>query len=165
MNPEYILKLATTKPKKQQEPVQKRYANPLAILKANQVGLSQIELQQGSMLDNLAKITNNLKEGKIQTTTKQAKSSIPFDPTGMASMFANWHRIFPITDIKTKLAKIVNSDYVQGHGYRGCCDAIAALRAAPDPNVIKGDGQEVLSFNKNKDITSKNMSQGRHERA
>lgn len=154
MTPEYILKLATTKPKKQEEPQQKRIAGPLAVIKGNQLGLSEVDVQQGSMLDNLAKITNNLKEGKIQTTTKQAKSSIPFDPTGMASWFANWHRIFPITDIKSKLAKIFNSDYVQGHGYRGCCDAIAALRAAPDPNVIKGDGQESLSINKKGKITT-----------
>ena len=164
MKPEYILKLATTqpvnqqKPDKQQEPAQKRYVNPLAILKANQMGLSQEEIQNGSMLDNLAKITNNIKSGKIKTA---GVSSNVFSPLGLTSQIAFLHSQPTISDTASKISKILSSPWMTRQGYKGSWDAVAFANAMTDPNAMKGKGEKIFSIAKDKDIASK-PSPGRY---
>lgn len=149
MTPRLLIKLAKTT-KKPQGPIQKRFAGPLAILKATQLGLPQNSILYDSMQNIMNRITTDLITGKI-STTKQASKNV-MDPTGAVNDFAQRHTISPQDDEELKRLKALNSPFCLGLGPQGACDAMALARSIVDPNVIKGLGENVLSMNKFQNI-------------
>lgn len=156
MNPEYILKLATTEPEVYIPP---RVVPPLAQVKAQQLNVPLPELLRGSITNVMNFLTNGLKNKTI--TTKQG-SKTDLDYLGAVDRFAREHAQEPYDDEEARLLKVQNSGFGQGTGVDGICDAMALLHTISDHNVIKGKGQETLSFKKDKSMRT--IGKGRHAR-
>lgn len=163
MTPRLLIKLATA-PKKSQGPVQKRFAGPLAILKANQLGLPQNNVLYDSMQNNLNRITMDLITGKISTTKQAGLTRQLLAPVaGAVDLFADWHKPMPKNDDKSRLEAVMNSGCMTGTGLDGYCDLWALAHTMSDKNAIKGQGETIMSMNRGQDINNiKNLgSMGR----
>ena len=139
MRPSYLLKLAT----KSKEKPQQRYVPPLAQVIAQQHGVDPEHLKNRDMSAALTQLTDYAR-GKGYS--------------GACNEIARQHTITPQADNEVQ---VLNSDYAKGKGYRGACDMNALEHKIIDPNVLKGQGENVLSDKKYQNYANpKNIGKG-----
>lgn len=139
MRSSYLLKLAIS----QTNVPQQRFVQPLAQVIAQQHGVNPEHLKNRNMSEALAQLTNWAMGTGVD---------------GATNAFARQHAITTQND---NALQILNSDAARGKGVRGSWDLFALQHKIVDPNVLKGQGENVLSDKKYQNYANpKNLGKG-----